>query len=87
MERYLHQSLKYMMIMAGSVAYAAGISLFLDPNSLAPGGVTGISIILNRFTPVSVGTWSFLINVPVMIIGLWKLGRKMMVSTVFAVIF
>ncbi len=87
MERYLHQSLKYIMIMAGSVAYAAGISLFLDPNSLAPGGVTGISIILNRFTPVSVGTWSFLINVPVMIIGLWKLGRKMMISTVLAVIF
>ena len=30
--------------------YAVGISLFLDPNNLAPGGVTGIAVILNRLS-------------------------------------
>ena len=38
----------YAVITAASFLYAAAVSLFLDPNSLAPGGVTGVSIILNR---------------------------------------
>ena len=41
---------KYFMIVAGSVLYALAISLFLDPNRLAPGGVTGIAIIINHYT-------------------------------------
>lgn len=82
----LNVCVRYIMILAGSAAYAAGISLFLNPNSLAPGGVTGISIILNRFTPFAVGTLSFFINIPVMLIGLWKLGKKVMFSTILAVI-
>lgn len=87
MEKYIRQGLKYIMIMAGSVAYAAGIGLFLNPNNLAPGGVTGISIILNRFISIDVGTWSFLINIPIMLTGLWLLGKEMMLSTVVAVVF
>ena len=36
------------LIAAASIVYAAGVSLFLDPNNLAPGGVTGVSVIRNR---------------------------------------
>lgn len=82
----LNVCIRYIVILAGSAVYAAGISLFLNPNNLAPGGVTGISIILNRFTPFAVGTLSFFINIPIMCIGLWKLGKKVMVSTIIAVI-
>ena len=40
--------LKNILLMsAGSVLYAVGIALFLDPNQLAPGGVVGIAIIFN----------------------------------------
>ena len=38
----------YVMITVASFVYAVSVSLFLDPNSLAPGGITGIAIILNR---------------------------------------
>ena len=39
----------YAVITAASFLYTAAVSLFLDPNSLAPGGgITGVSIILNR---------------------------------------
>ena len=40
---------EYMVIAIASCFYAVAISLFLDPNKLAPGGVTGIAIIVNRF--------------------------------------
>ena len=75
----------YFMITLGSFLYALSISLFLDPNSLAPGGVSGISIILSSVTGVETGTWVFLINIPIIALGLWKFGFKFIVSTIYCV--
>ncbi|MCI6629332.1 MAG: YitT family protein [Lachnospiraceae bacterium] len=77
---------KYSIITLASVVYAAGVSLFLDPNNLAPGGVTGISIIVNRLTGVPTGTMIFLINIPLILLGLWKFGWKFILSTGYAVL-
>ena len=41
MKTFFNIGRRYIMILAGSVAYAAGIGLFLNPNSLAPGGSYG----------------------------------------------
>lgn len=76
----------FFLMTAGSFCYAAAISLFLDPNNLAPGGVTGISIIFNRLFAVSTGTMIFLLNVPIMLLGLWKLGGKIIASTLYNIV-
>lgn len=78
--------IQLLMIIAASAVYAAGISLFLDPNNLAPGGVTGISVILNRLTLVPTGTLYFLINVPLMVLGLWKFGLHFIAKTAFSIV-
>lgn len=75
---------EYLMITAGSCVYGISISLFLDPNNLAPGGVTGIAIILNRLTGLPTGTGMLLINVPILAAGLWKFGLRFLVSTIYA---
>ena len=76
----------YLMITIFSFTYAAGISLFLDPNKLAPGGVSGISIMLSRITPIPTGTWILLLNIPILALGLWKFGLKFLISTVYCTI-
>ena len=76
----------YVVITVSSVIYAAGISLFLDPNSLAPGGVTGIAIILNRITGVGTGTWILGLNIPILILGAWKFGGKFILSTIYCIV-
>ena len=76
----------YLMITVFSFTYAAGISLFLDPNKLAPGGVSGISIMLSRITPIPTGTWILLMNIPILALGLWKFGLKFLISTVYCTI-
>ncbi len=76
----------YLMITAASFLYSAGVSLFLDPNSLAPGGVTGIAILLNRFTGVETGTLILLINIPILAVGTWKFGIPFILSTVYATV-
>lgn len=73
-------------IILGTMLYAGGISLFLDPNNLAPGGVIGISVILNRFTNIGTGILYFVINIPIVILGIKKLGLKFMTSTFATII-
>ena len=63
---------KYLTITLASIVFGAGISLFIDPNNLAPGGVSGLSIILNRLVPVETGTLFLLINIPIILLGMWK---------------
>lgn len=85
-KKLLKELRSYLMITLGSFLYALSISLFLDPNSLAPGGVSGISIILSSVTGVETGTWVLLINIPIILLGLWKFGFKFIISTIYCVI-
>lgn len=75
----------YIQAFIGSLLYAAGVTLFLAPNSLASGGVSGLSIIIGHFVEsVPIGTWVIIFNIPIMIAGVWKLGFKILVPTFFA---
>lgn len=74
-----------LIITAAAVLYSAGIGLFIDPNNLVPGGATGIAIMVNRLTNVETGTIVFLINIPLMLIGVWKLGIQFLIKTIYAI--
>ena len=76
--------LQLVTISLGCVAYASGLILFLNPNDLAPGGVSGVSIMLSRFIPVEVGTLILLFNIPLLIIAFIKFGAKFTAMTAFA---
>ncbi len=80
---WINRCKRWVVMTVGTVLYSAAISLFLDPNNLAPGGVSGISIILNRVTGIETGTLFFCINIPILMIGAWKFGMKFIVSTVY----
>lgn len=76
----------YMVITFGAIVYSIALGLFLDPNNLASGGVTGIAIIVNRVTHIDTGTWILIINIPLVLLGTWKFGFKFIVSTLYALI-
>lgn len=86
MKRCYKEIKDLLLIVAASMIYAVGISLFLDPNQLAPGGVTGIAVILNRLTDIETGTLYFLLNVPIVILGIWKFGIRFIGKTAFAIV-
>lgn len=77
---------EYILMTIGTILYSAGIALFLDPNSLAPGGISGISIILSKYIPVDTGSIIFVLNIPIIILGFLKLGRKVMWRTFYCLI-
>lgn len=76
----------YVLITIACAVYSVAISMFLDPNSLAPGGVTGIAIILNRLIPVETGTLILLINIPILLLGAWKFGLRFSLSTIYSTV-
>lgn len=78
--------LDYGIIALAAILYAIGVSLFLDPNNLASGGITGIAIILNRITGLETGTLYLILNIPIVLLGLWKFGWKFMISTAYAIL-
>lgn len=76
---------RYFMITVACLIYAAGISLFIDPNDMAPGGFTGLSVILSRIFPLETGTIYLILNIPVIMLGIWKFGWKFTTSTLYAI--
>lgn len=75
----------YAVITVSCVLYAMGVSLFLDPNSLAPGGMTGVSILLSRITGWETGTLLWLLNIPILLLGIWKFGVRFLISTLYCI--
>lgn len=76
---------KMLFILVGCFLYAAGIALFLDPNMLAPGGVVGISVILSHSLGGETGTWYFLLNIPIILLGWWKFGGRFIINSFYAI--
>lgn len=73
----------YVILTAAALIYAVAISLFLDPNDIAPGGITGIAILVNRFVAIPTGTINLLLNIPILLLGLWKFGWRFICSTLY----
>ena len=55
--------------------------MFFLPYDIAPGGVSGISTVLASVLPLSVGLLSFLLNVPLFLLGWRTTGRRFAVRS------
>ncbi|MCQ2550494.1 MAG: YitT family protein [Lachnospiraceae bacterium] len=76
----------YGLITLAAVFYGMGISLFLDPCNISPGGITGVAMIFSRMIPLQTGTLYFLINIPILIVGVCKLGGSFLIKTMYSVL-
>lgn len=75
---------QYALIVAGCVISAAGYPLFLEPNHIAPGGLTGITTILNFYYGWPIGLTSLLMNIPLLLIAWRLIGPGFILRTITA---
>ena len=73
------------ILLLSSIGYAVGVALFLEPHGLAAGGISGLAIVLSHLTGLNTGIIIFTINVPIIIIGIYKFGLKFFLSTIFVI--
>lgn len=69
------QTKNLIILTVGTIIAALGYSLFQVPYNLAAGGIGGISIIINYFTGWPIGTMVLIMNIPLLILGYFYLGR------------
>lgn len=74
----------YALIVLGTFISGAAFDWFFLPYSLAPGGVTGISTVLAHYLPMTVGTLSFMINLPLFVLGWKNVGWRFAVRSFIA---
>ena len=66
---------------AGAVLFAAGVYTFAENADFAPGGITGISLLLNHVFGIPVGTLTLFINLPLIVISYRTLGKRFLLKT------
>ena len=69
----------------GSFIMGCGIYCFIDPANIAPGGVSGVSVMLNYLWGVPIGRMIFLLNVPIIAAGFVFLNKRIMIKTLISV--
>ncbi|SDW98845.1 Uncharacterized membrane-anchored protein YitT, contains DUF161 and DUF2179 domains [Marininema mesophilum] len=76
---------RILTIFISSVLIGFAFNMFLLSHKVLSGGVAGIAMILGLLTSVNSGTWIFLLNVPIFILGWMKLGKRFVAVSLFSV--
>ncbi|MFX3635493.1 MAG: YitT family protein [Candidatus Pristimantibacillus sp.] len=77
--------LEVLVVVIGALIIACGFNIFLIPHILLAGGVSGFSMIISYFTPLSMGTLYFALNLPLIIAGWFFIGRKFIIYSLLSV--
>src|SRR6266852_5403546 len=75
-----------LLILAGIFAAGMGLKGFLLPSHFIDGGVTGISMLLSRTTPLPLAVWLPVVNLPFVVLGYRHLGGAFAVRSGLAII-
>ena len=67
---------------AGAFLQAIGIWCFIEPSHVAPGGVSGIALMLNHLFSLPIGTMSLVFNIPLLLASWFLLDREMTLKTI-----
>ncbi|WP_010529682.1 YitT family protein [Lentibacillus jeotgali] len=76
---------KYAVLFAASIVLGFAFNMFLLPHEVLSGGVTGLAMIFGLLSPINSGIWLVILNIPVFIIGLMRLGRGFIWNSVLSV--
>lgn len=83
-KKKIFEQVKYWTLLnAGALALAAGVYFFKSPNHFATGGVSGLSIILQPYIPLTQSQILMIINALMLVLGFIFLGRGCTFKTIY----
>lgn len=77
---------EYIIITLGCLFMAIGVSLLLLPNELSTGGFSGIATILYYLFEAPLGSTILLLNIPLLLIAYFKIGKKLFVRSIYGTV-
>lgn len=75
--------IEYGILTFATLIMVVGVYVFKFPNNFSFGGVTGIAVILGQIGRLNPGTYNFLINMALLVLGFLFLGKDFGIKTVY----
>jgi len=76
----------YLGITAGSFLIALALTVFLVPNRIAAGGVSGLATVIYYISSFPIGITMLIINIPLFLAGLKIMGTSFGMRTIYGII-
>ncbi|CAK7085116.1 YitT family protein [Tissierella sp.] len=76
----------YILIGIGALLMAISLIYFLAPNTIAPGGVTGFAVVIEKTVKVPIYITNLALNIPLFIFGTKILGKETAIKTLYSTI-
>lgn len=73
-------------LFVGSIIMAVGINMFFKPHTIAPGGMSGLALVVSKITGLEVSTIMLVIGVPLVIFSFRIMGTKNSLKTLFGTV-
>lgn len=67
---------RILLVTLGSVITGISMNLFLESNKIAPGGVSGLAIVLHNLWGWPTGLVMLAANIPLFLLGVWSFGKE-----------
>lgn len=83
--KLFHQSRDVAAIVLGALSAGFGLKGFLLPNDFVDGGATGISLLINTTSDISLSILLILVNVPFVMLGYKQIGKTFVLKTALAI--
>lgn len=83
---YLTVAKEYLLITLGVTLYALGWAVFLTPNHMIGGGVTGFASIIDYAFGIDISITYFILNIILLIVGTKVLGTGFGFKTIYAIV-
>lgn len=80
------EAINLALILAGVLSAGMGLKGFLFSSHFIDGGVTGISMLLSKATPVPLSVWLPIVNLPFVLLGYRQLGRAFAIRSTLAIV-
>ncbi|HJF32522.1 MAG TPA: YitT family protein [Sporosarcina psychrophila] len=78
--------MKNLIVVLGSLIVAFAFNFFLVPFGILSSGISGIAILLGLITPFNTGLLNLVLNLPLVILGYYKLGKTITINTLICVV-
>lgn len=74
---------EYSLITFAAFITAIAVNMFFIHDGLAPGGITGMALVVSSITGIKVEVMSLMISIPLLLIATWKLGKSFGLKTLY----
>lgn len=77
---------EYIGITVGCLLLAIALNFFLVPNTIAPGGISGLAVLINKLSGFTTSKIILVINIPLFIVGILILGKNFGAKTAYGTV-